>query len=173
VTFTNATFSNFGINTTFGIPNLFLVLVLVAIVATVVLHYSRLGRHIYALGSNYEGARLAGIHVRSTTVFVYAASALLAGVAGVLLTARLGLGDPQSGTGYELAAISAAVLGGASLFGARGSVAGTFMGVLLVNMIENGINLLNYDAFFAQVIEGALLIAIVWVDQWRKRRLVL
>jgi ribose/xylose/arabinose/galactoside ABC-type transport system permease subunit len=65
------------------------------------------------------------------------------------------------------------VLGGASLFGARGSIAGTVMGVLLVNMIANGINLLNYDAFYAQVIEGALLIAVVWVDQWRKRRLVL
>lgn len=173
ITFTNPTFTNFGINTTLGIPNLFLVLVLVAIIAAVVLHYSRLGRHIYALGSNYEGARLAGIHVRSTTVFVYAVSALLAGVGGVLITARLGLGDPQTGTGYELDAISACVLGGASLFGARGSIAGTFMGVLLVNMIANGINLLNVDSFFAQVVEGALLIAVVWVDQWRKRRLVL
>jgi ribose transport system permease protein len=173
VIFTSAGFTNFGINTTFDIPNILLVLIAVAIVAVVILHYSRLGRHIYALGSNYEGARLAGIHVRSTTIFVYAVSAFLAGVAGILLTARLGLGDPQSGTGYELEAISAAVLGGASLFGARGSIAGTVMGVLLVNMIDNGINLLNVDTFLGQVVEGALLIAVVWVDQWRKRKLVL
>jgi ribose transport system permease protein len=173
IPFVSTGFTNFGINTTFGLPNLFLVLIGVSIVAAVVLHYSSLGRHVYALGSNYEGARLAGIHVRSTTVFVYAASAFLAGVAGILLTARLGLGDPQSGTGYELDAISAAVLGGASLFGARGSIAGTFLGVLLVNMIANGINLLNVDSFFAQVIEGILLIAVVWVDQWRKRKLAL
>jgi ribose transport system permease protein len=171
--FDNTPFTNFGINTTLGIPNLFLILVLVAIIAAVVLHYSSLGRHIYALGSNYEGARLAGINVRRTTLTVYAISAVLAGVAGVLLTARLGLGDPQSGTGYELDAISAAVLGGASLFGARGSIAGTFMGVMLVNMIANGINLLNVDSFFAQVVEGVLLIAVVWVDQWRKRKLAL
>jgi ribose transport system permease protein len=173
IVFTSTGFTNFGINTTLGFPNILLVLILVSVVAGVILHYSRLGRHIYSLGSNYEGARLAGIHVRSTTVFVYAASAFLAGVAAILITARLGLGDPQSGTGYELDAISACVLGGASLFGARGSIAGTVMGVLLVNMIANGINLLNYDAFYAQVIEGALLIAVVWVDQWRKRRLVL
>jgi ribose transport system permease protein len=100
-------------------------------------------------------------------------SGLLAAVAGILLTSRLSLGDPNAGTGYELDAISAAVLGGASLFGARGTILGTFMGVLLVNMISNGINLLNVDPFFSRVVEGVLLIAVVWVDQWRKRRLAL
>ncbi|HEX6506055.1 MAG TPA: ABC transporter permease [Chloroflexota bacterium] len=173
VVFTSTGFTNFGINTTLGIPNLFLVLIAVCLIATVVLHFSRLGRHIYALGSNYEGARLAGINVRSTTLFVYTVSGLLAAIAGILLTSRIGLGAPDSGIGNELDAISASVLGGASLFGARGTIPGTFMGVLLVNMIFNGINLLNVDTFFGQVIEGALLIAIVWVDQWRKRKLAL
>lgn len=171
ITFNPSRFTDFGINVTFGIPNLFLVLAAVCVVSGVVLHFSRLGRHIYALGSNYEGSRLAGINVRSTTMIVYTISGLLAAVAGILLTSRLSLGDPNSGTGYELDAISAAVLGGASLFGARGTIAGTFMGVLLVNMIANGINLLNVDPFLSRVVEGALLIAVVWVDQWRKRRL--
>jgi ribose transport system permease protein len=173
ITFTTSGFTDFGINTTFGVPNLFLVLIGVGVIAAVVLHFSRLGRHIYALGSNYEGARLVGINVRSTTLIVYTISGFLAAAAGVLLTSRIGLGAPDSGTGYELDAISAAVLGGASLFGARGTIPGTLMGVLLVNMIANGINLLNVDSFFAQVVEGSLLIAVVWVDQWRKRKLAL
>jgi ribose transport system permease protein len=173
VTFNPSSFTDFGINNTLGIPNLFLVLVAVCIISGVVLHFTRFGRHIYALGSNPEGARLAGINVRSTTILVYVISGFCAAVAGVLLTSRLSLGDPNSGTGYELNAISAAVLGGASLFGARGTILGTFMGVFLINMIANGINLINVDAFWAVVIEGALLIVVVWVDQWRKRRLSL
>lgn len=171
--FTSTGFTNFGINVTLGIPNIFLVLVAVCVVAGTILHFTRLGRHIYALGSNPEGSRLAGINVRRTTLFVYTLSGLTAAIGAVLLTARLGTGDPNSGTGYELDAIAAAVLGGASLFGARGTIGGTFMGVLLVNMIANGDNLINVDAFFSRVVEGALLIAVVWVDQWRKRKLAL
>jgi ribose transport system permease protein len=173
ITFNPSGFTDFGINVTLGIPNLFWVLALVCVVSAFVLHFTQLGRHIYALGSNYEGSRLSGINVRSTTLIVYTISGFLAGVAGILLTSRLSLGDPNAGTGYELDAISAAVLGGASLFGARGTIVGTFMGVLLVNMISNGINLLNVDPFFSRVVEGALLIAVVWVDQWRKRKLAL
>jgi ribose transport system permease protein len=173
ITFTNTPFTNFGINSTFGIPDLFWVLVAVCIVAVILLQFSQVGRHIYAVGSNYEGARLAGINVRSTTILVYAISGFLAAVGAILITARLGLGDPQSGTSYELDAIAAAVLGGASLFGARGTIVGTFMGVLLVNIIENGVNLLNVSSFYAQVAEGALIIIVVWVDQWRKRKLAL
>jgi ribose transport system permease protein len=173
VVFTSTDYTNFGINTSFGFPNIFLVLILVAIVATVVLHFSRLGGHIFALGSNYEGARLAGLRVRSTTILVYTISGFCAAVAAVLLTSRIGLGAADSGTGYELDAIAASVVGGASLFGARGTIPGTLMGVILVNMIANGINLLNADSFWAQVIAGALLIAVVWVDQWRKRKLAL
>jgi ribose transport system permease protein len=171
ITFNPSGFTDFGINVTLGIPNLFLVLAAVCIVGAVILQYTRVGRHIYALGSNYEGSRLAGVKVRSTTIIVYTISGCCAAIAGVLLTSRLGLGDPNAGTGYELDAISAAVLGGASLFGARGTIVGTFMGVLLVNMIANGINLLNVDPFLSRVVEGVLLILVVWVDQWRKRRL--
>ncbi|HEX8918596.1 MAG TPA: ABC transporter permease, partial [Chloroflexota bacterium] len=173
ITFTSSSFTNFGINTTLGFPNIFLVLLAVAVVAAIILHFSRLGRHIFAIGSNYDGARLAGINVRSTTLMVYTISGFLAAVAGILLTSRIGLGAPDSGVGNELDAISAAVLGGASLFGARGTIPGTLMGVVLVNMIFNGINLLNIDTFYGNVIEGALLITIVWVDQWRKRKLAL
>jgi ribose transport system permease protein len=161
-------------NTNFDIPNIFIVLALLAIASAVFLRFTRRGRYIYALGSNPESARRAGINVRATILTVYALSGLLAGVAGLLLTGRLGTANPNAGTSYELDAISAAVLGGASLFGARGTILGTFLGVVLVNMLANGIDIDPHaiDPHMQQVVEGVLLIVIVWIDQWRKRRLV-
>jgi len=155
-----------------GIPTLFLILAAVAIVSYIFLRFTRRGRYIYAQGSNPESARLAGINVRATLLTVYAISGLLAGVAGVMLTLRLNGANPNNGLSYELDAIAAAVLGGASLFGAKGTILGTFLGVLLVNMLAIGIDLVNVDPHLQQVIEGALLIVIVWLDQWRKRRLI-
>ena len=159
-------------NTIFGVPNIFIVLALIGLVAAVFLRFTRRGRYIYALGSNPEGARRAGVNVRATILTVYALSGVLAAVAGLLLTGRFGTANPNAGTSYELDAISAAVLGGASLFGARGTILGTFLGVLLVNLLANGIDLINIDPHMQQVIEGILLIVIVWIDQWRKRRIV-
>lgn len=166
-----ANFSAWIENSVFGIPNIFLVLVVAGVAAAIFLRFTRRGRYIYAVGSNRESARLSGINVRSTILTVYALSALLAGVAGLLLLGRLTSANPNNGTSYELDAIAAAVLGGASLFGARGTIFGTFVGVVLVNTLSNGINLMGQDAHLQQVVEGALLIVIVWVDQWRKRRI--
>jgi ribose transport system permease protein len=154
-----------------GIPNIFIVLAVLGVAAGLFLRYTRRGRYIYAYGSNAESARRAGISVRATLLTVYAISGVMAAVAGLLLTGRFGTANPNAGTSYELDAISAAVLGGASLFGARGSILGTFLGVLLVNMLANGIDLINIDPHVQQVIEGLLLILIVWMDQWRKRRM--
>jgi ribose transport system permease protein len=161
-------------NTNFDIPNIFIVFGLLAVGSAVFLRFTRRGRYIYALGSNPESARRAGINVRATILTVYALSGLLAGVAGLLLTGRLGTANPNAGTSYELDAISAAVLGGASLFGARGTILGTFLGVVLVNMLANGIDIDPHaiDPHMQQVVEGVLLIVIVWIDQWRKRRIV-
>lgn len=157
-------------STFLGIPTLFIVLAVVAIVAFIFLRFTRRGRYIYAQGSNPESARLAGINVRMTLLTVYAISGLLAGVAGVMLTLRLNGASPNNGLSYELDAIAAAVLGGASLFGARGSIFGTFLGVVLINVLATGTDLVGLDAHLQQMIEGGLLILIVWVDQWRKRR---
>ncbi len=155
-----------------GVPTIFVVLAVIGVVATIFLRYTRRGRYIYALGSNPESARLVGINVRATVLTVYTISALLAGVAGLLLTGRLNGANPNNGLSYELDAISAAVLGGASLFGAKGTIFGTFLGVVLINVLANGIDLINVEPHMQQVIEGFLLILIVWVDQWRKRRVV-
>jgi ribose transport system permease protein len=159
-------------NTYLGIPTIFIVFAVISIVAAAFLRFTRHGRYIYALGSNPESARRAGINVLGITLTVYAISAVLAGVSALLVTGRLNSGNPNNGTGNELDAIAAAVLGGASLFGARGTVVGTFLGVVLVNTLANGIDLINIDPHVQQVVEGALLIIIVWVDQWRKRRIV-
>jgi ribose transport system permease protein len=169
--FGNSAFTDFAADNFLGIPQLFWMLVVIALIAAYLLHLTRRGRHVFAIGSNLEGARRAGINVRGMTLFVYAISGLLAGIAGLLLTARQAQGDPNAGTGYELDAIAAAVLGGASLFGARGSILGTFLGVLLVQILTNGLNLLNFDPQVARIVEGALLIAFVYLDHWRKRRL--
>jgi len=169
--FGNSAFTAFAADNFLGIPQLFWVLVIIALLAAYLLHLTRRGRHVFAIGSNLEGARRAGINVRGVTLFVYAISGFLAGIAGLLLTARQAQGDPNAGTGYELDAIAAAVLGGASLFGARGSILGTFLGVLLVQILTNGLNLLNFDPQVARIVEGALLIAFVYMDHWRKRRL--
>lgn len=161
-------------NTNFAIPNIFIVLAVLGVASAIFLRFTRRGRYIYALGSNPESARRVGINVRATILTVYALSGLSAGVAGLLLTGRLGTANPNAGTSYELDAISAAVLGGASLFGARGTILGTFLGVVLVNMLANGIDIDPHaiDPHMQQVVEGALLIIIVWIDQWRKRRVV-
>ena len=160
------------VNSTFlGVPNIFIVLALIAVAAAIFLRYTRHGRYIYALGSNPESARLSGINVRAILLLVYAISGVLAGVAALLLTGRLGSANPNAGTSYELDAIAAAVLGGASLFGARGTIFGTFLGVVLVNVLANGIDLVGIESHVQQVVEGALLIIIVWIDQWRKRRI--
>jgi ribose transport system permease protein len=154
-----------------GVPTIFIVFVAISVVSGIFLRYTRRGRYIYAQGSNPEAARRAGINVRGTLLTVYAISGVLAGVAALLLTGRLGSANPNNGLGNELDAIAAAVLGGASLFGARGTIFGTFLGVVLVNMLANGIDLINIDPHVQQVVEGILLIMIVWIDQWRKRRL--
>ncbi len=171
VAYDSPSLTNFAANSTLGLPNIFLVFLAVCLVAAFVLHLTRRGRYMFAIGSNMESARRAGINVRATTLTVYAISGLLAALAGVLLTARQAQGDPNAGTGYELDAIAAAVLGGASLFGARGSIVGTFLGVVLVQIMANGLNLLNFDPQVARILEGALLILFVYLDRWRKPRL--
>jgi ribose transport system permease protein len=165
-------FTNFATGNTFFVPNLFWVFALVCIVSGLFLHLTRRGRYMYAIGSSMESARRAGVNTGATILTVYAISGLLAGIAGILLTARQAQGDPNAGTGYELDAIAAAVLGGASLFGARGSIVGTFLGVALVQIMTNGLNLLNFDPQVARMLEGALLITFVYIDHRRKPKIV-
>jgi ribose transport system permease protein len=152
------------------LPNLLWMLIVVVVVTAFVLRRTVFGRYIYAVGSNPESARLAGVPVTRVLVSVYAIAGLLAAVGGVLLASRLSAGIPTTGTGYELNAIAACVIGGASLFGAKGGAFGAVAGALIVGTLQNGGNLQNFDPFYLQIVIGALILVAVAFDQFQARR---
>ena len=160
-------FANIANGDFLGLPNLLWIFVAVVVIASFVLRRTVFGRYIYAIGSNPESARLAGVPVTRVLVSVYALAGLLAAVGGVLFTSRLNAGIPTAGTGYELNAIAACVIGGASLFGAKGGAFGAAAGALIVGVLNNGGNLLAVNAFYLQIIIGALILAAVAFDQWQ------
>ncbi len=154
-----------------GLPSLFWILILVAIVAAFVLGRMVFGRYVYAVGSNAESSRLSGVPVNVVLIAVYSISGLLAGFAGVLTTSRLGAGIPTAGTGYELQAIAGAVIGGASLSGAKGRTIGAVLGALIMAILANGGNLLGVDPFYLQIAIGLLIILAVYFDNLQGRAL--
>jgi ribose transport system permease protein len=154
-----------------GLPSLFWILILVAIVAAFVLGRTVFGRYVYAVGSNAESSRLSGVPVNAVLIAVYSISGLLAGFAGVLTTSRLGAGIPTAGTGYELQAIAGAVIGGASLSGAKGRTIGAVLGALIMAILANGGNLLGVDPFYLQIAIGLLIILAVYFDNLQGRAL--
>ncbi|MFI2432921.1 ABC transporter permease [Streptomyces sp. NPDC018693] len=128
------------------------------------------GRHVYALGNSPEAARLNGIRTSRLTIGVYTVAGLLYGVAALLLISRTGVGDPQAGQTDNLDSITAVVLGGTSLFGGRGSVLGTFIGVLIVGVFRNGLQLMGVASIYQTLITGVLVILAVTVDQISRRK---
>jgi len=125
------------------------------------LNRTTMGRAIYAIGGNEEAVRLSGINVRAHIMLAYLISGLFAGLAGVILASRVGIAQPSVGVGLELDAIAACVIGGASLAGGRGSVRGTFAGVLLLGLISNLLNLYSVQAYYQQIFKGALIVLAV------------
>ena len=146
-------------------------LILLGVFALVyfIARYTRFGRFIYATGSNAEAAKLSGINLGRVLLGTFALSGLLCGVAAVIEAARLATIQPAGGNGYELLAIGAVVIGGTSLFGGEGNVIATLIGALIETTIRNGLNLLGVNAFWQYVVNGAVIIAAVAVDQWRRR----
>jgi ribose transport system permease protein len=163
-------FQTIANGTVLGLPNLLIIAALVTVVAWFLLTRTVFGRYVYAVGSNPESARLAGVPVRTVTISVYAISGLLASLGGILLTSRLGAGIPTAGTGFELNAIAACVIGGASLFGAKGSAIGAATGALIMGVLNNGGNLLAINAFYLQIGIGVLILVAVGFDQLNARR---
>jgi ribose transport system permease protein len=154
----------------FQIPSLVWMVVLVAVPAYVFLNHSRWGRYLFAIGSNKEAARLSGVNVKLITYVAYILSSLLAAFVGVLLATRIGIGNPTQGQGDELQAIASSVIGGASLFGAVGSIHGPLIGALILQSISNGANLLNVNSFWQTIITGALIIVVVYFDSLQRAR---
>ncbi len=142
-----------------------------ALVVHLILKYTKLGRYSYAIGSNAEAARCSGIRVAPYTVAIYTLGGALAGLAGMIESARLVTGQPTAGEGYELRVIAAVVIGGGSLNGGQGTVLGTIVGALIMGLLSNGCNLLGISPFVQQVIIGSVIILAVTLDEFQRRRI--
>jgi len=153
-----------------GVPILFLIFIVVAVLFHVLMKYTDFGRAVYAIGGNATAARLAGINLTRAKIGMYVLSGVTAGLAGVLLTARTTSGNPINGVGFELQAITAVFLGGAATAGGKGTIVGTVLAVLLVGVLNNGMALLGVGTFYQRVALGVLLIAAVALAQWRQSR---
>jgi len=152
------------------IPMPVVVLLVMGAIGWFILNRLSIGRAMYAVGGNLEAARLSGIPVKRVLVTVYALSGIFAAVAGLVLSGRLASAQPQAATGYELDAIAAVVIGGASLAGGVGRISGTLVGALVLAVIRNGLNLLNVSAFWQQVIIGLVIAVAVGIDVLRRKR---
>ena len=160
-----------NIGTTYIGPVAFPVIYMIIIMALcyVVLNKTQFGRHIYALGGNKTAARFAGIRTQRIEVMVYARSGFLAGIAGIVLSARMTAGVPATGDGYECDAIAAVVLGGASFTGGIGTIGGTLIGAIIIGVLNNGLNMLNVASFWQYVAKGVVILLAVMVDVLRKQ----
>jgi ribose/xylose/arabinose/galactoside ABC-type transport system permease subunit len=136
-----------------------------------VLRYTRLGRHIFAIGSNEQAARLCGVHVAPVKISVYTIAALLAGFAGLMQFSRLTVGDPTVALGLELDVIAAVVIGGGSLSGGEGSVVGALVGAMLMTEIKTGCTHMGVANWVQEILTGVIIVAAVALDRLRHRRL--
>jgi ribose transport system permease protein len=152
------------------VPVPVIVMLGVTILGTIFLSQSALGRYIYAVGGNEEAARLAGINVAGVKLLVYTLSGTLAGLAGMILLARLVSAQPSAGLGFELPVIAAAIIGGTSLLGGEGTVLGAVLGAAIIGVLENGMVLLNVNTYAQQAVTGTVIILAVSLDIWHKRR---
>jgi ribose/xylose/arabinose/galactoside ABC-type transport system permease subunit len=152
-----------------GFPVPALIMILLVVVGVFVLSRTRFGRHVYAVGGNEEAARLSGVPTRRIKLGVYAIAGACAGIASVLLVGQLRSGGPDTGMLYELNAIAAAVIGGASLFGGIGTAWGALIGALLIGVLNNSLDLLGVQAFWQEISKGAIILLAVLFDVWTKR----
>lgn len=153
-----------------GIPVPIWVMVFVAILFAIFLNMTTTGRRIFALGGNEEATRISGINTKRLKVLVYTLGAALAGLAGIITASKLGVGQPTAGIGFEMDAIAAVVIGGASLSGGEGTVTGTIIGAAIIGVLRNALVLLAVDSYWQTLIIGCVIILAVTIDQLRKGR---
>ncbi|MFC3885603.1 ABC transporter permease [Bacillus songklensis] len=153
-----------------GIPIMIIITVLMFILAHYILSNTVFGRHVYAVGSNKKAAELSGINVKRVEMMVYIIAGTMAGLGGLMMTARLGSGTPLAGTNLELMAIAAVVIGGTSLSGGRGTIFGTLIGVLLINVLNTGMNLLNISSHYQGLIMGGVIILAALIDSFSNKK---
>jgi ribose transport system permease protein len=162
-------FTVWGTGSTLGIPNPVIVMVLLVIIFGFILAKTKLGRHIYATGSNFEAARLSGVDTKKVLMAVYIFSGLLAAFAGLIMAARIITAQPASGDGYELDAVASSVIGGTSTMGGEGSAAGTFIGAFVIGILRNGLNLIGVTPYIQKIIIGIVIVGSVFLDKIRRK----
>jgi ribose transport system permease protein len=162
-------FTQFGTESTLGIPNPVIIMVLLVVIFGFILGKSKLGRHVYATGSNFEAARLSGVNTKKVLISVYVFSGLLAAFAGLIMAGRIISAQPTAGDGYELDAVASSVIGGTSTMGGEGSAAGTFIGAFVIGVLRNGLNLVGVSPFIQKIIIGLVIVGSVFLDRIQRK----
>lgn len=170
---TGSFFENLGSGYFLEIPIPIFILFFFYAVLWFTLHKTIAGRYVYALGGNEQASYIAGIKVNSVKIFVYAVSGTLSTIAGMILISRLNSSQPTLGVGFELEAIAAVVIGGTTLSGGRGRITGTLLGLLIIGVLNNSLNLMGVSAFYQQVVKGLVILIAVLLDVRKKNRRIL
>lgn len=152
------------------IPIPVLITVVVAAISIYVLSQTRFGRYLYALGGNEESAKLSGINTDRIKMLTYVVSGFVSAIAGVIITSRIGSASPNAGTGFELDAIAAVVIGGTSLSGGEGKISGTIIGALIIGILNNGLNLMNVSPFYQSIVKGLVILIAVLLDKKSRKK---
>ena len=158
-------FGKIGGGTILGIPTPAMIMILVFMVCYYILHNTKMGRYTYALGSNEEATKLSGLNTDKIKIWGYTISGILASIAGIIITSRLYSAQPTAGSGYELDAIAAVVLGGTSLNGGKGKITGTIIGALIIGVLSNALNILDVSSYYQTMVKGAVILLAVLLDR--------
>lgn len=163
-------YANIAGSDLFGIPTPVIIFIVLVLIGIFILKMTRIGKHLYAVGSNEEAARLSGVNVFKTKLFAYGSTGFFCAISGIILSSRLISAQPTEGVGYELDAIAAVVIGGASLNGGKGTLVGTLIGAFIMSTLKNGLNMMNVSAFWQQVAIGLVVLGAVYMDQMRRKK---
>lgn len=158
-------FGKIGGGSILGIPTPALMMIIAFLVCAYILNQTRMGRYTYALGGNEEATKLSGLNTDKIKIFAYTMSGVLAAIAGIIITSRLFSAQPTAGDGYELDAIAAVVLGGTSLSGGKGKITGTIIGVLIIGILSNALNLLDVSSYYQMIAKGIVILIAVLADR--------
>jgi|UniRef100_A0A7V3RDK2 ribose transport system permease protein len=164
-----SSFDYIGQGNLLDIPFSIILMALAFVVLWIVLERTKYGRHVYAVGGNIRASRAAGIKISQILISVYAISGLLAAIGGIVLASRLGTAEPGAGSGYELDAIAAVVLGGTSLFGGEGWIVGTIIGGFIIAVLNNGMTIMNISAYYQEVVKGLVILLAVMLTSFGKK----